>query len=150
VGNHIHRCSYCQDACPLNESLTPREHVPFELEGPKPSPELIPLMLGDDALLNRSLPAFVMSAGADAIRGNIAIALGNIGDPAGIPALMTGLRSAAKRVRSHSAWALGAIGGAEASRELARAVSSEEDPEVREEIQSALAAAQHGGSNMSE
>jgi len=95
-------------------------------------------MLGDDNLLCQSLPEFVMSAGAETIRRNIAIALGNIGDPASIPALATGLHSPVKAVRSYSAWALGAIGEGNASQELGLAASREEDSEVRREIQAAL------------
>jgi len=109
VGNHLHRCSYCQDACPRNRNLKPREHVPFELDGPSASPELIPLLLGDDELLARSLPGFAMRAGPDTVRRNVAIALGNVGDPAAIPALTAALRHPAEIVRRYSAWALAEI-----------------------------------------
>ena len=141
VGNHLHRCSYCQDACPLNRSLKPRERVPFELDGPSPTPELAPLLLGDDDLLQRSLPGFVMQAGPETVRRNIAIALGNIGDPAGIPALEAGLVSPSGTVRAYSAWALGTIGGDDALEALRQAMSREEDSEVRGEIEAALSLA---------
>jgi len=137
VGNHLHRCSYCQDACHLNRSLAPRERVPFELDGPSPNPELIPLMLGDDDLLRGSLPGFVMQAGPETVRRNIAIALGNIGDPAGVPALAHGLQNASKIVRAYCAWALGAIGGGDAAEALSQAMAQEEDAEVRKEIEAA-------------
>jgi len=139
VGNHLHRCSYCQEACPLNARLAPREHLPFEMEGPTASPELIPLMLGDEAFLRSRLPGFVMSAGVATVRRNIAMALGNVGDPAGIPALAKGMMDPEKVVRSYSAGALGEIGGQEARRELERALIREEDDEVREEIRVACA-----------
>jgi len=145
VGNHLHRCSFCQDACPLNRSLTPRERVPFDLDGPSASPELIPLMLGDDDLLRRSLPGFVMQAGVDTIRRNVAIALGNTGDPASVPPLVAGLQSPAGQVRSHSAWALGVIGGRESTQALSQALSREQDPEVRGEIWAALFARDERG-----
>ena len=41
-------------------------------------------------------------------------------------------------VRSHSAWALGTLGGPHAKRALDRACKIEIDAEVREEINSAL------------
>lgn len=138
VGNHIHRCSYCQDACPLNRDLVPRESVPFALDGPTPTPELLPLLLEDDDVLRKSLPQFVMSAGAETIRRNAAIALGNIGDPAAIAPLGQALRDHPPRVRAYAAWALAQIGGAEALAILQKALPREEDDEVSAEIEAAL------------
>jgi epoxyqueuosine reductase len=43
-------------------------------------------------------------------------------------------------VRSHAAWALGALGGVAAKRELERAQKRESDSEVAAEIVSALSA----------
>lgn len=134
VGNHLHRCSYCQDACPLNKGLKPRDCLPFEPDGPTPSPELPPLLLGDDDLLRKSLPAFVMSAGAGTIRRNVALALGNVGDPVAIGPLGEALRDGPSQVRAYAAWALGQIGGNESRRLLAQALAGEEDGAVVEEI----------------
>ncbi len=141
VGNHLHRCSYCQDACPLNQDLTPRESVPFALDGPTPTPELIPLLLADDETLKKSLPGFVYSAGADAIRRNVAVALGNVGDPAAVGPLARALREGAPQVRASAAWALGRIGSAAGQEALSDALAREEDVEVKTEIEAALAEA---------
>jgi epoxyqueuosine reductase len=46
-------------------------------------------------------------------------------------------------VRSHAAWALGRIGGAEAVDALSDALRSEDDAEVRSEIEAALDDAGH-------
>jgi epoxyqueuosine reductase len=42
-------------------------------------------------------------------------------------------------VRAHAAWALGRIGGADATAALRFALASEEDSEVKAEIEAALA-----------
>jgi len=138
VGNHVHQCSYCQDVCPLNEGLAPRGIVPFELDGPTASPELIPLVEADDRAMEAMLPAFVLSAGAETLRRNAAVALGNNGDPAAVPSLSRLLREGAEEVRGYAAWALGRIGGGQAKTALHSALATETLPEVRLEIVAAL------------
>ena len=65
---------------------------------------------------------------------NACVAAGNAGDPILVPALVTLLDDAAPLIRGHAAWALGRIGGADAVRALARALTVEGDPWVRAEI----------------
>jgi len=134
VGNHIFRCGFCQNACPKNRALKPRETFPFEIEQKSDCPELIPLLLGDDDRLRQTLPAFVMEAGADTIRRNVAIALGNSGDPAGVPALACALQAPSAKLRGAAAWSLGRLGGPAASAALESALQSEQDDDARNEI----------------
>jgi len=138
IGSHIHRCSYCIEACPLNQVLPARDSLPFELDGPTSSPELIPLLNASDEELRTALPRFVMQAGADTIRRNVAMALGNSGDPAAVPPLAEALRGATTPVRAHAAWALDRLGGAEARAALQSALATEGEPEVLEELRWAL------------
>ena len=72
---------------------------------------------------------------------NAAIALGNGRTVEAIPALTLGLEDHEPLVRGACAWALGQIGGAEATDALARRMTSEPDEEVRGEIAAALQAA---------
>ncbi|MCL6613985.1 MAG: HEAT repeat domain-containing protein [Firmicutes bacterium] len=132
-------CGECLLACPRNERVAPRRSYPVPIDEFCDSPELIPLldMTGDD--FRRLIPAFPRRAGIDAIRGNAIIALGNIGDPAAVPALGRTLRHEKAQIRAYSAWALGRIGGAEAKALLREALAGEEEPRVREEIEGALA-----------
>jgi epoxyqueuosine reductase len=69
---------------------------------------------------------------------NVCVALGNIGDPQAIPALIAALHDYEPLVRGHAAWALGRIGGEEARRALEKALGNEEDEEVKKEISCAL------------
>jgi epoxyqueuosine reductase len=71
---------------------------------------------------------------------NVCVALGNIGDPVAIPALIEALGDAEPLVRGHAAWALGQLGGPQAHAALAAALVSDADPSVRAEVQQALAA----------
>jgi len=138
VGAHLLRCSYCLEACPLNHDLQPRESVPFDLDGPTSSPELIPLLSASEEELRQALPSFVLSAGAETLRRNVALALGNSGDPAAVPALAAALCDSVPAVRSYAAWALGRLGGPEARAALAAALAVEEEAPVQEELRWAL------------
>jgi len=70
---------------------------------------------------------------------NIAVSLGNSGDPAGFPALETTLETEGEPlVRAHAAWALGRLGSSSARDALLKALETETDPEVRQEIESSL------------
>ena len=69
---------------------------------------------------------------------NVAVALGNTGDPRAVPALVDALGDEEPLVREHAAWALGRLGGTEAEHALAHATISESEPSVREAIDRAL------------
>jgi epoxyqueuosine reductase len=69
---------------------------------------------------------------------NVAVALGNTGDPDAIPALEKGMSDAEPLVRRHVAWALGRIGGKRAEEALRSARAIEADRDVVAEIDSAL------------
>jgi epoxyqueuosine reductase len=68
------------------------------------------------------------------------VALGNLRDPAAVPALAGALADPEPLVRGHAAWALGQIGRREATDALEAAASRETDPAVQEEIRAALSA----------
>src|SRR5438876_9440098 len=78
--------------------------------------------------------------GADLLR-NLAFALGNIGEPAAVPALVRALNGEPPLVRGHAAWALGRLVGGEAMAALRARADVEEDSWVAEEIALALSEA---------
>ena len=69
---------------------------------------------------------------------NAAVALGNQGDPDMVPLLITAFQDSEPIVRGHVAWALGRLGGRKARVALEKGRISEEDNNVREEIERAL------------
>ncbi|WP_410964954.1 HEAT repeat domain-containing protein, partial [Salmonella sp. SAL04286] len=56
----------------------------------------------------------IKRAGRDGLRRNAAVALGNSGDRAAVPALVRALDDDSSLLRLHVAWALGRLGGASA------------------------------------
>ena len=138
VGNRLTGCEICQEVCPKNQGLAPRRHYPVEIEEKSDNPELIPLLLGDENYYKTVLPSFVLEMDIPTLRRNVALAIGNIGDPIAVPTLVKALSYSEAQVRSYAAWALGRIGGKRARDVLARSLNSEIDPEVQEEIKVAL------------
>jgi len=139
VENRLTGCDICRKACPKNQGLALRRHYPFEIEEKSDSPELIPLLSGDESYYKTVLPSFaLLLAGISTLRRNAALALGNIRDPAAVQALVEALSYSEPQVRSYAAWALGRIGGKKAREALARAHSNEVNLEVQEEIKAAL------------
>jgi epoxyqueuosine reductase len=80
----------------------------------------------------------IRRAGFAGFRRNVAVALGNWGSEAALPALGTALDDPHPIVRGHAAWALGRIGTARAAALLESRWRVEEDVEVRRELQEAL------------
>lgn len=140
-GNRLYGCTTCQEACPINRKVKPKERKPdYGYVGP--SLPLIQILEMTEKEYRRrfsenQIGKWWVSFGA--IQRNAAIALGNIGDPAAIPALTRKLNtSRSKIVKTHVAWALGKIGGEDAKRALRQALEREHASEVRREIESAL------------
>ena len=150
MGNWIFGCDLCQDVCPPNlrpgvpahEEFRPGAAAPApEQDDASPgTPELIPLLtISPEEFRRRFGRTPVKRAKREGLQRNVAVALGNSGDRAAVPVLARALREAAPLVRAHAAWALGRLGGADAAAALRSALASEEDSEVRAEIEVALA-----------
>jgi epoxyqueuosine reductase len=71
------------------------------------------------------------------LRRNAAVVLGNRGDDAALPALITALTDEDAVVRGHAAWAIGCIHAGHPA--LATALRREADAHVRDEIEQAMA-----------
>lgn len=136
--NRMFGCGECLLACPRNKGVAPRRDYPVPIGAAEDSPELIPLLIADEARFRATLPAFAMQAGVDAMRGNAVIALGNSGDPAAVDALAATLRHERPQLRGYTAWALGRLGGEKARRMLAAARARETDAGVIGEIEAAI------------
>lgn len=143
MGRHLWGCDICQIVCPWNWEAKAEGHEAF-----KPSdalgarPALIPLLTITNSQFRKTFgPTAMAWRGKKIIQRNACICLGNIGDPAAVPALIDRLKLDPKPVvRGSAAWALGEIGGTEAKDALTAAQKCEIDPEVQDEIEHALSA----------
>ena len=139
VGDWVFGCDICQDVCPVNRKAQGSLEPAFQQRHDFAAPALIPLLeLDQPAFSERFRRSPIKRAKRIGLQRNVCIALGNIGDPAAVPALAKALRHDSSLVRQHAAWALGRIGGTEASGARHTALKDEADPEVVEEIRIAL------------
>ncbi len=103
------------------------------------SPELIPLLsLTEEQFRERFRRSPIKRTKRRGLLRNVCVALGNIGDPQAVPALIGALHDEEALVRGHAAWALGRIGGEEAVAALHDSLDTEQDRDVQNEIQCAL------------
>ena len=139
VGNRIFGCDDCQDVCPWNRFAQVTHVAGFEPGDGNLNPRLVDLMGLTRSEWNRRFKrTAIRRAHYEGFLRNVAVALGNWGTPAALPALLVRLDDASPLVRGHVAWAVGRIGTTEARAALARRLAVEETAWVREEIESAL------------
>ncbi|HEY0603046.1 MAG TPA: tRNA epoxyqueuosine(34) reductase QueG [Herpetosiphonaceae bacterium] len=146
MGNHIYGCDVCQEVCPWNQrwgqftsepAFTPRAGIV--------APELLDLIgMTDEEFRTHFKGSPIKRTKRRGLLRNVAIALGNWGDPQAIPGLVGALNDHEPLIRGHAAWALGRIGGSAAREALIERRAIEDDSWVREEIALALAETQGG------
>lgn len=129
----IFGCDVCQEVCPWNEKMRPPEVDAFL------TPFLPDLLALDEAgFRDRFRGSAVRRTKREGLLRNVAVVLGNSGNPAAVAPLAMSLRSdESPVVRAHAAWALGALGIPAAKRAL-DATRRDPDPRVRTEVEAAL------------
>lgn len=111
LGARIYGCDTCQSVCPLNKDAKSGNLEEFRpAPGLGESPELLPLL----NITSREFEAKIAPTTAGWIRRtrfrrNVAVALGNLRDPAAIPELEKTLSDPDDVIREHAAWALAEI-----------------------------------------
>jgi epoxyqueuosine reductase len=96
------------------------------------------MALDDEGFRQRFRGSPIKRAKRRGLLRNVAVALGNWGHPAAVPALARALHDAEPLIRGHAAWALGRINGEEAREALAQTIASETNEGVRQELSQAL------------
>jgi epoxyqueuosine reductase len=135
IENWIFGCDVCQEACPWNGEA--RDASSAEALAPR----LPPLLALDAAGFRARFGGTALArAKRRGLLRNVAVALGNSGNPEAVPALARALADAEPLVRGHAAWALGRLGGAAARAALDAARREERDPGAAAEIDAARAA----------
>ncbi len=140
IGNLVFGCDLCQDVCPVNRKAQPARIPELRERRAGSVLELLPLLsITEEEFQERFRGTAIMRAKREGLQRNACVALGNLGDPAAVPALAQALSQGVSLVRGHAAWALGRLGGPQAGEALREALAHEEDSWVREEIAQGLA-----------
>jgi epoxyqueuosine reductase len=139
IGNWIFGCDVCQQVCPWNQRLAPSPvEKRLSAQPGRDYPTLIDELTLTPQEFNRKFKGgAVKRTKRRGYLRNVAVALGNAGDPDAVPALIEALSDPEALVRGHAAWALGQIGGQQALQALENALISENDEAVITEIRSA-------------
>ncbi len=141
MGDWVFGCDVCQQVCPWNQRFASAESDPAFAPRPAlPAPDLPQELALSPQDFNRKFKGSpVKRSKRRGYLRNVAIALGNSGDPAAVPALTHALKQDPEPlVRSHAAWALGQIGGDSARKALKEALHAEQEVAVLLEVRAAL------------
>ena len=108
LGNHIFGCDICQEVCPWNQRFArPTNEAAFRPGTGHIAPYLLDLMNMDDEEFQRRFRRTALwRTKRRGLLRNVAIALGNWGDPVAVPVLRRALHDKELPIREHAAWAL--------------------------------------------
>jgi len=110
VGRQVFGCDICQDVCPWNRRRRHRGGASFEPRPGQVAPDLAELSrLDDEGFRRRFRGSAVKRARRRGLLRNVAVALGNSGDPAHRPVLARLAEDPDPLVREHARWALGRL-----------------------------------------
>lgn len=148
LGEWVYGCDICQEVCPWNHRPRrgePRSGDEALLKRPSPRRELDLaglLALDREGYVAHFQVSPMKRPKLEGLKRNAAVAMGNRRDAKYLPALTGALDDDSPVVRRHAAWALSQIGGNGAMESLRGALRTEEDVEVRDELQRCLEEAQ--------
>jgi len=141
VGDWVFGCDVCQQVCPWNQRFAPSGGDPsFAPRSGVSCPDLIQeLALTPQEFNLKFKGSPVKRTKRRGYLRNVAVALGNAGDPSAVPVLGQALLNDNESlVRGHAAWALGCIGDQNAIAWLEESTTQEGDSYVLGEINMAL------------
>jgi len=117
MGNRIYGCDDCQQCCPWNRFASPATEPDFAPRNGLDRVSLEKLFRWDEEeFLRRTEGSAIRRIGHERWRRNIAVALGNSGDPACIPLLRAALEGASGLLRDHIEWAIDEINSSTGAR----------------------------------
>lgn len=147
IGEWVFGCDICQDVCPWNR-FAPQETLPEFQQiasfNPVNCRELLKLTVNEFEAQFHGSP--LSRPGRAGLLRNAAIVLGNARSQSALQELTVALDDEEPMIRGAAAWALGQLQTQPARTALQLRLEVEVDESVREEIQSALAQADSGGS----
>ena len=114
VGEHAYGCDICQDVCPWNRRAAVSDDPAWQPRAGLNAPRLLDLWRESDDELRRLLKGSPMKrAGVRRLRRNLAVSIGNSGDPEGARALDESREESAldPLVSEHIRWAVEQLDG---------------------------------------
>ncbi len=105
AGAHVFGCDICQEVCPWNRRAPATAEPAFAARDPAPRLERLAALTEDEfRAMFRASP--VLRARYEGFLRNVAVAIGNSGDPRLIPAVERLAEHSSEMVREHARWAL--------------------------------------------
>ena len=114
IEGHAYGCDICQEVCPWNASPAVSAAAEWQPRRALDRPRLLDLWQRSDDELRAALKGSAMKrAGVRRLRRNLAVAIGNAGDPEAVPALANARAPTAADplVQEHVQWAVEKLGG---------------------------------------
>ena len=142
IGSWLFGCDICQQVCPWNTRFAaPTNDPPFQPRSQLMQPNIERFLSLTPGSWSQSLPnSPLLRPKRRGLVRNASIVAGNTGDTTTVPSLARNLLSDPEPIiRISSAWALGQIGGEQATKALEQAERMETEPIVMDEIKAALA-----------
>ncbi len=134
MGNRIYGCDDCLAICPWNKFAQTAQEAALHARVELRLPELSELAALDDAAFREVFAGSpVKRTGRERFVRNVAIAIGNCGDPALVSTLLPLLDDASALVRGAAIWALACLDPDRFAGERAARMDAEGDPGVIEE-----------------
>jgi epoxyqueuosine reductase len=107
VGDWLFGCDVCQEVCPWNRKATPGSAAELQPRTEMVEPDLVGwLSLTDDDFRRRFQGTALLRTGRRGLLRNIAVVLGNRGDPAALPALRRTADDPEPTIREACRWAI--------------------------------------------
>ena len=111
IGRWVFGCDLCQEVCPHNHKLRPGAHEDFTPRGDNAWLDLEWLLTTAPETIRAHFQGSpIKRPGPSGLKRNAAIVLGNLGDPAARPALLSQENSPDDGVRESVRWALERLG----------------------------------------
>ncbi len=133
IGNRIYGCDDCQIVCPWNSYAVKTDDPGFQQK--QDTLKLMDLIQINGEMFSRRFKGSpIKRIKRRGLLRNVAVALGNSGNPQAIPVLIKVLDDEEPLIRAHVVWALGELSGAEALPFIQEKLNNEKEEIVLKEL----------------